>query len=195
MMRLVSSRRLHGDLDGAKQPIALAAGQRREERCQRVSRGAAERVLELDVSLEGKNVGTQREHGGATRVLGGRLQSLIGHRLDASVRILGVELGLDDGAQLDGQPAEKDDLVAVAAEGEGERQPSGVRLMDGGEGLIHVDRPALIVGRQTEGEEHRGQGERSTRGGVDRYAALRSRRESTALRRGGKSSWTVSHTR
>lgn len=52
----------------------------------------------------------------------------------------------------------KAECAAVAAEFQKERETMVIRLMDHGEGLVHIERAEFVSGRHAEGVPHVGDG-------------------------------------
>src|SRR5436189_171640 len=82
------------------------------------------------------------------------LQRLLRHALDRAVRILGVELVFDDGGQGVGTAAEEAGAVPASTDQKRQGQTVGIRLVDRGEGLVHVLRPAFSPSRHTERKQY-----------------------------------------
>ena len=83
-----------------------------------------------------------------------RCQNLLGNRLDAAVRILSEELRLDDRTQLRREVYRESERLAVTADLKTERTTVRIRLVNDGEGVIGVERAALVGGRNAEGDAH-----------------------------------------
>jgi hypothetical protein len=63
-------------------------------------------------------------------------------------------MALDTACECVRASTEERDALVVAAQNERQRIPVRMALMDRGQGLVHVLRPAILSGRHTKREEH-----------------------------------------
>ena len=78
-------------------------------------------------------------------------QGVVVKSRDGAIRVACGELRFDAWQQFHGDVGVQTDRITMATEGESDRETVCVELVDGIKGLVHIRRPAFVVGRRIDG--------------------------------------------
>ena len=123
---------------------------------ERIGGGAVRGVIELGIAADGEKIGAEGELDRPLPEVGIGREGVVRECRECGVGIVGGELGRDGRGEFGRDAAEQGHVAPVAAEAELDLNTPGVGLVNGGQCLIHVLRAAVVVGGNTEGDEHGG---------------------------------------
>ena len=151
---VTSASRSDRDFDPGRAGFGEIHGEGGEQRGERVCGIAVQRVLELRVAAEGKDVRAETEIHRPRAVAGWQGKGIIGQPCDRGIGIVGAELTEEGRFKFRRDAREEADGLGVRSDDEGDGVTTGIRLVDGGEDLLHILGPAQVSGRDADGEEH-----------------------------------------
>ena len=129
------------------------SGQCGEDSRERIGNIAIEGVVELYIAANGKEIGVESQFH-RPRLEPGRRRLPFCKAFHGGGRVVGRELRGYRHGEFRGNSATNRDGSSLEAEAELDRQPTGIGLMNGSQGLLHVLRPAVVVRWNAECEEH-----------------------------------------
>ena len=134
--------------------VAGTEGEGGEDCRQRIGGVAVKRVVELGVAADREDIRGETQVGRTGEEIVGGSKGMVGETAERACWVVGGKLGSDGRGKLRRDAAEETDGAAGTGEEEVEGAAVGIRLMNGGEGLLHVLRAAIVVRWNGKAEEH-----------------------------------------